>query len=600
MAPLRSEPRPTLCGEAGVLLVTLLFLLLGWPPSAGRCASEEEKFPDPFHLLEGQWTSQDPAQAVDFRAYAREKTEGPEEALPLTLKEAVRLAVLGNYDMRAEGYTPRIAELEITRSQGVFDTVLNSSYLHDYVSELTSSQLQGTEADVSNLLKVRTITSEVGLEKMVETGAKLGLRLDVVRFGSNSTFLTLNPSYSSHLSFSVAQPLLKNAGLGFQRAPIRMAENRYWISEEQWKGFAADIVAQVIQAYWDLVFALQTRGVRQSSLDLARQLLRENERRVHLGTLAPVELLQSQTGVALRQEELLDADAVLHGAQDRLKGLLQWDEAPVRSSVTIAPVDVPPDVPVEERIDLQGAVDVALKSRPEYRSARKDLENKNLQIKVAQNQLLPSLDLTGVLGLNGLGGTSVESTDFFALSQLTDVERLLVALGLLEVPRSESPLDGGLERSFRELFDTQTYQWTFGVRLQIPLENRAAKSEYLQSKMDAYKSLWSLRSVEEKISLEVKGAWRDLQTEREKVRTSDATQSFARQQFEAEQKKLALGLSTNYQLLKMEEDLRNAQVNHLRSMIEYWKARVRFEKAKGSLLESEGVRLEDVTPARRG
>jgi outer membrane protein TolC len=214
---------------------------------------------------------------------------------------------------------------------------------------------------------------------------------------------------------------------------------------------------------------------------------------------------------------------------------------------------------------------------------------------MAENGLLPNLDLTGEIGLNGLGGSSAD-----ALSNLSELDRLLIALGLLEPPKAKSPLDGDWHRSFKELFDSETYQWSVGIRFEMPLENRAAKSEYLQSKLEAYRSLWSLRSLEEKITLEVKEAWRAQQTNREKVRTSIATQSFARQQFEAEQKKLSFGLSTNYQLLKMEEDLRSAQINTLRAKIKYWKDRARFEKAKGSLLEREGIRIEDIASIRRG
>ena len=543
-------------------------------------------------LLEDQWTSQN-SQAIDVHLYAMpEGPLQPEMSLSLTIRDAIRIALFGNYDILAEQYVPQVAELEIQKARGVFDTYLNSSYALDYTSELTSSQLQGSS---TNILKTRKIVSEIGLAKMVETGGRLELKLDLARYGSNSAFLTLNPSYTTHLNFSIAQPLLKNAGFAFQKAPIRIAENRHVISEDQWKGFVSDTVFQVVQAYWDLVFAFQNLEVRQSSLNLARELLRENEARVRLGTLAPVELLQSRTGVSLREEEVLDADSLLQGAQDLLKGLLQWEKAPVRSSTKIEPVEIPPEPPEHEDNALAQAVDLALRTRPEYRAAQKDLETKNLQIKMAENGLLPNLDLTGEIGLNGLGGSSAD-----ALSNLSELDRLLIALGLLEPPKAKSPLDGDWHRSFKELFDSETYQWSVGIRFEMPLENRAAKSEYLQSKLEAYRSLWSLRSLEEKITLEVKEAWRAQQTNREKVRTSIATQTFARQQFEAEQKKLSLGLSTNYQLLKMEEDLRSAQINTLRAKIEYWKDRARFEKAKGSLLEREGIRIEDIASIRRG
>jgi len=597
--PKQADPHPILRGT--ILAVFFLSAVVHSYSStyAQEQSSPLESFPRPWDLVKDQWygrfrESTPTVVPADIRA---ELGSEPAPSLPLTLREAVRIALKGNYDLQAQSLLPRIAELEVRKVKGVFDTYLTASYTHDYASELTSSQLQGTSA---NLLKSRRIVSDVGLAKTIDTGARVDLKLDLTRMGSNSAFLVLNPSYTSHLNLSVAQPLLRNGGLAFQRTPIQIAEYRRLTSENQWRGVVADVVLEVVQAYWDLVFAFENLDVRQRSLDLARQLLKENEARVRLGTLAPLDVLQSKTGVSLREEEVLDARSLLENAQDRLKGLLQWDRAPTRSRTWIQPVDPPRDPPAREEDLLDQALEAAFRSRPEFLAARKELEAKHLEIRLAENQLLPSLDLTGRIGLNGLAGSAVESTDYFALSQLSEFERILVGLGLIEPPLTTSPLDGTWRRSFSELVDTDSYQWGVGLRFEMPLENRKAKSEYLQAKLEAYRSLWTLRSLAETITLEVREAWRALETNRDKVRISLATEEFARQQFEAEQKRLALGLSTNYQLLKMEEDLRTAQISTLRAKIEYWKARARFDKAKGSLLETEGIRIEEVPSSGSG
>lgn len=583
-----------------LVVLSLSALLLSY---SFICAQEESSppvaFPRPWDLVKSQWSLRPPETPLASIRAGTPPALRPEMAglLPLTLREAIRIAVDGNYDLQAQSLLPRIAQLEVSKAKGVFDTYLTASYTHDYASELTSSQLQGTSA---NLLKTRRIVSDLGLAKTVDTGARVDLKLDLTRTGSNSTFLVLNPSYTTHLNLSIAQPLLKNGGLAFQRTPIRIAEYRRLTSENQWRGAVADVVLEVEQAYWDLVFAFENLDVRRRSLDLARQLLQENEARVRLGNLAPVEVLQSRTGVSLREEELLDAQNLLESAQDRLKGLLQWNRAPTGSQTWIQPVETPRDPPEEEQDLLEESLETALRSRPEFLAARKELEAKHLEIRLAENQLLPSLDLTGRIGLNGLAGSAVESTDFFALSRLSELERILVGLGLIEPPTATSPLNGTWRRSFRELADTDSYQWGVGLRFEMPLENRTAKSGYLQAKLEAYRSLCTLRSLAEKITLEVREAWRAMGTQREKIRTSLATENFARQQFEAEQKRLALGLSTNYQLLQMEADLRTAQINTLRAKIEYWKARARLEKAKGSLLEKEGIRIEEMPSSGSG
>jgi outer membrane protein TolC len=280
-------------------------------------------------------------------------------------------------------------------------------------------------------------------------------------------------------------------------------------------------------------------------------------------------------------------------AQDMLKGLLSMEESSRTLSLHIVPTETPPEPPSQEEATLEDAIQNALKNRPEYRAAKRDIETRNLQIKVAENQLLPSLDLRGGIGLNGLGGNSVP------VGESTPLEELLYNLGGLPAP-VESPWGGGAKRSFNELFDSDTYQWNFGVRFEYPLENTSARANYRQAKMEAYKSLWRYRSLEQKIILEVKEAWRSLQINRQKIRTSQTTQKLAREQLEAEHKRLSLGLTTNYQVLKMEEDLRNAQISALMARAEYWKAKARLYKAEGILLEMQGIPFQKMLPIGSG
>lgn len=566
---------------------SLWFLLLLFCPEA--IANDEVQttapLPRPWNILADQWTTHN-TEAVEIHLFSLEKGLLPKGAsIPMDLQTAIRFALKGNLDLRSQGYTTRIAASEVERAKGVFDTFLVSTFSHTTSRTPVSSQIQSEED--ADYLRTNATMADVGLRKMIQTGSLLELKLDLSRFSSNSTWLVLNPSYTSHLNFSLAQPLLKNGGISFQMAPIRIARNLHLMSRDSWQSFLADTLVTVVQAYWDLVFAFQNFEVRGKSLDLAKELLRTSEIQVKLGSLAPVDLLQSKTGVAIREEELITANHLLETAQDFLKQLINMENAPVYSSVHIIPTDTPPPPQEQEGVSLDDTLRLALKNRPEYRAARIDLETKNLQIKVAENQLLPSLDLTGNIGLNGLGGTALPQ------DELSPFERFLYDLLNLPQPM-ESPWSGGWKRSFEELGSKESYQWSVGVRFEMPLENNGAKAGYTQAKMEAYRSLWTLRSLEQKIVLEVKDAWRSLQVNRQKIRTSEATQRLAKEQLEAEQKRLSLGLSTNYQVLKMEEDFRNAQINALMAKAEYWKARVRLQKASGTLFEKMGIPTEQL------
>jgi outer membrane protein TolC len=316
--------------------------------------------------------------------------------------------------------------------------------------------------------------------------------------------------------------------------------------------------------------------------------------------MAPIDLLQAQTGVALREEELIGAEAALESAQDVLKELLQLDQAPTYSSTLVLPTDTPSAPPPRDDSSLEDAIALAFSHRPEYRAARKELENKNLQIKVAENKLLPALDVIGNVGLNGLAGTAIPTTDFSAIENLSPLEQLLVLVGIIPSPTFTSPLDGKWKESFDELFNTESHQWSLGLRFEYPLGNNVGKADYRQAKMDGHRARWALRSLEQKVVLEVKEAWRAMEVNRKKVRTSETSVRLARKQLEAEHKRLSLGLSTNYQVLQMEEDLRNVQINSLRAKVDFWKARARMLKATGTFLKEEEISQDQMSRIGRG
>lgn len=582
----------------GLCLLLCPLLLSATPtPRAEAGDAPDLSYPAPLPLITDQWSSEN-SEAVQIHLFSMEHGLVPKGAqVRLSFRDALHLAVQNNFDVIAERYTVDIAETGIQKARGVFDYVLKSSFAHNRSKTPLSSTLQGS--DIA-FFDSRTTNADLGIAKLVKTGGVLELKMNLNRYKSNSSFLVLNPSYGTHLNLTLAQPLLKNAGIAFQTAPIRIAKNLHLMSADRWKAFVTDTLVSVSQAYWDLVFAYQNLDVRKVSLETANNLLRNNEAQVRLGTMAPMDLIQSKTGVAMREEEVIVGEHLLQTNQDRLKELIQWDDAPLHSWTQIIPTDVPPPPPDDPPPPLEEVIRLAMENRPEHDAAVRDLETKNIQIKVSQNQLLPAVDLTGSIGLNGLAGTSIEQTDFSAIAQRSPLEQFLILLNPDLAPTFKSPLDGGLGKSFEELFNTQSYQWGVGVRFEFPLQNNAAESTYLQSKMEAYRSLWTLRSLEQKLILEVKEAWRTLRITRQKFKTSMATQALAEQQLEAEQKRVTLGLSTNFQLLKMEEDLRTAEVNALRAKIEYWKARVRLDKATGRLLEEYGIPLDPTERTRSG
>ncbi len=565
------------------IIITLFIFLLFCFVCNGDELEEEGSYGTPalLPLIKKQWIDKD-REAVEFHLFSLSSGLLPKgSTLSLTLKETIRLALHNNLALRSEGYTVKIAGTEIKKAEGAFDTYLTASLAH-YLSQTSSATSQ-------NQSKNRTSLLDIGLEKQVKTGGLLELKFDLDRTGGTLGAWGLNPFYTTHLNLSLAQPLLKNAGLAFQTAPLRMAKNLHLISQDNWEGLLTETIMSVMEAYWDLAFAFQNKEVYKKSLALAEELLRNNEIQVRLGKMAPIDLLQAKTGVALREEELLSAENLLQATQDLLKGLLNLETASIYSSIQIVPAEIPLAPTTLEASSLHEAITLALKNHTEYRAAQRDLKTKNMQIKIAENQLLPNLEITGKIGLIGSGGSTIDSIDSTTWSNMSTTEQQLYLLSGGISPHTQNPLDGGWEKSMEELFSNDSHEWQIGLRFSHPLNNSAAKADFIKAKMEAYKTRWSIRNLEQKLILEVKEAWRNLQINRQKIRTSDTTQQLARQQFEAEKKKLALGTSTNYQVLQMEEDFRAAQIKVMLAKADYRKAQTRLDRITGILLQKEGI-----------
>ncbi len=562
---------------------TLIFLLLFTFVCTANELEEEVSYdlPSLLPLIKEQWTDQN-HEAIKFQIFNLSKGLLPKgSTLSLTLQETIRLALHNNLALRSEGYTIKIAETEIKKAEGAFDTYITTSLAHS-LSLTPSATSQNKIKNINSLF-------DIGLGKPIKTGGLLELKFDLDRTEGNLGSWGMNPFYTTHLNLSLTQPLLKNAGLAYQTAPIHIAKNLHLISQDNCDGLITETIMSVMKAYWELAFAFQNKEVHQKSLALANELLKNNEIQVQLGKKAPIDLLQAKTGVAIREEELLSAENLLQTSQDLLKELLNLEAAPIYSAIQIIPTERPLDSTTIRFSSLHEAITMALKNHPEYRAAQKDLKTKNMQIKVAKNQILPNLEIIGNLGLNGSGGSAIESIDSTTWAGMTTAEQQMYILLGGKSPMDQNPLDGGWEKSMEELFSQDSHNWQIGLRISHPLKNSAAKADYVQAKMNAYKILWSIRNLEQKLIFEVKEAWRAIQSQRQKIRTSDTTQQLAKQQLEAEEKKLSLGTSTNYQVLQMEEDFRTAQIKVMMAKVEYRKALARLDKVTGILLENEGI-----------
>lgn len=459
----------------------------------------------------------------------------------ISIKDAISLALENNLDIKIERFNPAIRNAETEKERSVFDPVFTSDLTNSASITPASSELQGA-AEINQ----KTLDFNVGLTQKFLTGAYTELKFTNERIWSNSKFLTTNPYYESDVTLTVTQPILKDFGPHVNLSRIRIAENNEKISKEQLKGRIIEIITNTKKAYWNLLLSIEELEVRNLSLNLARDLLERNHKKVEVGVLAPIELVEAEAGVASREEAVLVAEKSVRDSEDilrRITGLTKdWE-------TVLFPVDKP--IISKERPPFDESKRIALEKRHDYLQVNRDLEIKETNLRYTNNQTLPDLSFFGGIGLNGLN----------------------------------SSYSSNLER----LKSGDFYSWQVGLSLEIPIGNRSARSDYIKARLEEEKARLAIKNMEDAITAEIREALREIDTTIKRIDATRSARVLAEKKLEAEEKRFNVGMSTSHDILIYQEELANALRNEKKAMIDHNIALINMEKVMGTATEKVGI-----------
>jgi len=487
------------------------------------------------------------------------------KTLSLTLSRAYELALKNNLDLQVGRFDVARANAQILAQTGIFDPQLSAGVNGDWARSPAATQLAGAEITES-----RNTRFNLGLSALLPTGTSLSVTTNANRGETNSQFFFLNPRWNANLTFSLKQPLLQGFGTLVNRAGIIVARNNRGSSAAAFAAIVIDTLSKVENAYWDLIAARRAVSVKEESLRLAEQLLDETKQRIKVGTSAPIDLAQSQATVAARRQELIAARNAAADAEDALKALLGFDD-PAQWNLHIATTDTLETPPIHPA--LAPSIAEALRKRPEVHQELLTIETIRLNVKVARNRTLPKLDLALSYGWNGLGG------------DLTVIDRATGQV-IEKIP-------GGLHDAFSQLGNRDFPNWSMGVTLGIPLGNHEAKARLAQQRFQLHQEKVRLEALKQRIIKQVRVAVRALEDGAANIDAAAAARVAAEQNLEAEETKFKNGLSTNYQILQIQDDLARAELTELQSRVAYRKAIVGYRVATGTLLDEEHVSILD-------
>ncbi len=328
-----------------------------------------------------------------------------------------------------------------------------------------------------------------------------------------------------------------------------------------------DTVRDVSVGYLDLVFSIRDLDVARQSLKLAQDLLRNNRIQVEVGTMAPIDVTEAEAEVAAREEAVIVAEEAILTFDDVLKRLINDPESPQFWETRYVPSTAP--TMEEIQIDIAEATEVALQRQPLLQASRIELETRDYNLRYTKNQLLPQLDLVGSFALSGIGGDQI------------------VREGFAGAPSGVIP--GGYGDALDTLVGGEFRDWSLGLNLSYPLGKSQAEAQHAQAQISARQQRARIDSNEILISQEVRRTARAVDTNRKRIDVTRVARELAKKRLEAEQKKFEVGMSTSFLIVQAQRDLSQAAASELRALIDYNKAIVAFERARGTILDRANV-----------
>jgi HAE1 family hydrophobic/amphiphilic exporter-1 len=517
-------------------------------------------------LLLALWAGAASAQtaAPPLRSAHTAATAARTETLRLSLDDAVRMALENNPDIHVSRFDPQIAAERVGQAEGAYTPNLLGSALRNSQLLPPTSFLVGNQG-------VHTVTASggVGMSQRVPWfGGSYAVSWDATRTTTTSLFTNYNPSLTSRLQFSFAQPLLRDLRIDALRQQLILSRGNRDISDARFKETVVRTLADVKRAYWDLVAARALVDVQQRSLDLSADLVRINGARVEVGQSPPLDLVSAQAEQAQRQEALTIAEVAVRQAEDRLRLMIFDAASPAFWTTAIDATDRPSLELVTP--EVEAVIAKALQQRLDLVRARQDVANADTTVRFSRNQTLPDLRLSVGYLANGLAGTRLIRTGGFP-GTITGTEEVPFSTAVSQVFGSEYPT------------------WNLAVSVSYPLGRGLEEAALARSRLEADQARVRLQNLEITAVRQLRSAAWQIEMNARRINTSRAARALAEERLNSEQKRFDVGLSTSFLVVQAQRDLAQARNNELAAALDYVRAVIEFEALQEAGPSSSGT-----------
>ncbi len=487
------------------------------------------------------------------------------DQLSLTLEEAIEMALQNNNDIDVSRIDVQIAEFNLRAARGVYDPLLSSENFYESATTPVASTIGGA---VNGSVTQSRFFGSAGVSGFSPwQGGSYSVDFSSTRSTTSNTNATLNPQFPSALTFTYRQPIFRGRRIDNNRRTIEINRKNLGLTDAQFRQRAIEVIAQVEQAYWNLVFALRNLQVQIDAVKQARAQLESNQRQVDKGVLAPIDVVAATAQITTFEQGIYTAQEDVTRSENTLKTLM----LPERSS-TIWSRPITPVSPISlepPRAALENAVADALKNRPEINQLETAADINKIDERFFRDLTKPQVDLFASYSAQGLAGT-------------------------VNPNRTAPPnLVGGYFSSLGNLIGQDFPTYRAGVTISLPWGNRVAEANLGRTLAEANRIGNQRAQAEQIIEAEVRNALQALRSAEARLASALATRISAEQLYESEQRQFRGGITTFYLVLQRQTELLAARGRELQAQTDLNKAISEFQRATGTTLSAHNVSVSE-------
>ena len=439
-------------------------------------------------------------------------------------------------------------------------------------------------------LRTDTATYNFNYVQGFLTGTQLTVGFNNTRVTTNNGFANYSPSLTTSFRATATQHLLQGFGTGVNGRFILQAKNDRRITDSSFRQQLLYTVNQLENVYWALVSAYEDEQAKERALAQSTQLTSDNRKQLEIGTLAPLDVVNSDSAVATDKQALVASKTNLEYQQLLMKQAIARNlNDPQLANAPVIPTDrVSLERLPEEDLGTEALVKEAFTDNPQIEQAVLNLKNNEITIKAFKNGLLPTVDAYAFYGGSGLGGAQNPGAINFDSPS-----------GTAPYPPGTFP-SIGYGTVLQNTFNNNSPDKGVGVNVNVPLRNRTAQADQARSQMEYRQTQMRLQQLYTQLRIQVTNQQYALTNDRAQVEASQAARDYAAQSLDAEQKKYKLGASTTALVLQQGRNLAVAENTLISATAAYAKDRAQLHQLLANTLEIYGISIQSAATGAPG